>query len=273
MSMAAIQRQYDEVIAANYDLDPQSVTNDSLDRALEQLRYIYVGTYTVAPVRVLDVGMGTGLFYEKLRQNFRQPFQPFGLDISERMIAIASKRVPGLIASVDDAANLDLYFNEDPFDLVCTHFVTGFVPLDHLMPRIWNKLKPGGYWSFIGGTSGAFPVLQRKSKSRLVKALFGGRRLDFEGLLTPDNCADVVRGFRDGGFEVCASETFEPELLFRDFDEFMEFAYHGGWLTPFIQELGLHNIRPSICKILNAFVFPITDHHRIVIGLARKPVG
>ena len=33
------------------------------------------------------------------------------------------------------------------------------------------------------------------------------------------------------GFVVRQCETFEPELNFRNFDEFMEFAYQGGWLT------------------------------------------
>ena len=34
MQTAAIQRQYDEIIASHYDFDPQSVIGDALDRAV-----------------------------------------------------------------------------------------------------------------------------------------------------------------------------------------------------------------------------------------------
>ena len=38
MMTDTIQRQYNEVIASHYDLDPQSVTGDTLDRAAERIR-------------------------------------------------------------------------------------------------------------------------------------------------------------------------------------------------------------------------------------------
>ena len=38
MTTDTIQQQYNDVIACHYDLDPQSVTGDTLDRATEQIR-------------------------------------------------------------------------------------------------------------------------------------------------------------------------------------------------------------------------------------------
>ena len=91
-------------------------------------------------------------------------------------------------------------------------------------------------------------------------------------LITPRDQEEVLEVFEANKFEVVEAETFEPELTFRSFDEFMEFGYHGGWLTPFIEELGLQNARPSLRLLLNAMVFPLFDHHTVVIGLARKPL-
>jgi len=271
MSNAAIQRQYNEVIAAKYDLDPQDVTKRTLDLALAHLRDAAFLSADLPPYRVFDLGMGTGLFLEKLRDASPREMRPYGLDVSEKMIEIAETRIPDLQAVIDDAANIDDAFVDESFDLICTHFVTGFVAIDHLAPRIFAKLKPGGYWSFVGGTSGGFPGLQRKAGSRLVQLIGHGRKFSREKLLTPADHAAVTTCFSRYGFETRSSQLFEPELYFEDFDEFLEFAYHGGWLTPFVENLGLHKANPFLRKLLTALVFPMRDCHRIVVGLARRP--
>jgi hypothetical protein len=74
------------------------------------------------------------------------------------------------------------------------------------------------------------------------------------------------------GFEIVQSETWEPELKFPDFDTFLDYGYHGGWLTPFIEELGLHRAPRWQRLLLNLLVFPVTDHHSIAMAVARKPL-
>jgi len=272
MTEAEIQRQYDEVIAPHYDRDPLSVTTTSLMRALDQLAREDCLSGILPPMDVLDVGIGTGLFYERLRQLAGRDIRPYGLDISRQMIDVARNRVPDLVAAIDDAANIGSHFEETAFDLICTHFVTGFVPLVELAPAIFSKLKPGGYWSFVGGTSHGFPELQRVAGSPLIRLLFRGRSLDPGALKTPLNQQEVTGRLREHSFEVCAAETFEPPLEFRNFDEFMVFAWRGGWLTPFIEELGLQNAGGMLRGLLNRFVFPVHDCHRVAIVLARKPL-
>ncbi|MGD9634055.1 MAG: class I SAM-dependent methyltransferase [Pirellulales bacterium] len=272
MSSAAIQRQYNEVIAANYDLDPQSVTRRALARALTQLRDDGLLSAGMPPLKVLDLGMGTGLFFESLGRETQREIEPFGLDISERMVEIAHARIPHLTSAIDDAANFDAHFADESFDLICTHFITGFVPMEHLAPLIWSRLKPGGCWSFVGAISTAYPEMQRKAQSRLLRAMFGGQQFKPDSLLTPADCDAVVRSFERHNFRTCASELFEPELVFNTFDDFMEFAYRGGWLTPFVEEMGLHEAGPLLKGVLNAMVFPFRDHHRIAIGLAERPL-
>src|SRR5262249_5343791 len=65
MSTTAVHHAYNDVVATHYDLDPQGVIGRSLDRGLAQLRD--EGLLDGRELRVLDVGMGTGLFLEKLQ--------------------------------------------------------------------------------------------------------------------------------------------------------------------------------------------------------------
>jgi SAM-dependent methyltransferase len=273
MRADVIQRQYDEVIAPRYDFDPQSVLGDSLARAIEQIRRHERDTDDDGPLRVLDLGVGTGLFLEKLRSQFAMEIEPYGLDISPKMIEVARRRIPDLIAAVDDAANLADHFQSVSFDLVCTHFITGFIPLGVLAPKVWDKLDSGGMWSFVGGTKAGFPEMQRKAASLpLKKWLFGGSRLEIDDhVCNPADQTEVVQTLEENGFTILESETFCPNLHFNNFNDFMEFAYYGGWLTPFLEALCLHKAGWLIRTLLNTFYFPASDHHRIVIALARKP--
>ncbi len=79
-----------------------------------------------------------------------------------------------------------------------------------------------------------------------------------------------MRTLESHGFAVRAAETFEPQLRFRDLDEFLEFGYRGGWLTPFIETLGLHNAGAAKRFLMNLLFFPAQDRHSIEIVLARK---
>jgi SAM-dependent methyltransferase len=271
MDTLTVQRQYDEVVAPHYDLDPHAVIGRSLDRALGQIRRRRVLENGPEPLQVLDVGAGTGSFLARLKAQGGDRVRPFGLDLSEKMIEAARRKVPDLVAAVDDAANLDAHFPGESFGLVCTHFITGFVPVAVLAPRIWGRLEEGGYWSLVGGTKAGFPALQAKARSKLLRWSVGGRGLSVDDVVcNPAGRDKVVEALENNGFAVREAETFEPPLRFRNFDEFMDFAYRGGWLTPFIEALGLHKAGALTRWLVNRFFFPADDHHSIEVVLAQK---
>ena len=151
MTTDTIQQQYNELIAPHYDLDPQSVTGNTLDRAVQQIRTQGLLEDRTDRLRVYDVGMGTGMFLARLMALDDQ-IQPFGLDLSQKMIECAYQKIPDLAGAVDNAVNLDAHFPGVSFDLICTHFITGFVPLNVLAPKVWSRLEEGGYWSYLGAT-------------------------------------------------------------------------------------------------------------------------
>jgi SAM-dependent methyltransferase len=265
-----IQRQYDEVIAPHYDLDPQAVIRPSLDRAVAQVRGQDLFGNGV-PRRVLDLGIGTGLFLAKLKALAGERLQPFGLDLSQKMIETACRRLPDLVAAVGDAADLAHHFPGESFDLICTHFITGFVPMRVLAPLIRERLAAGGFWSLVGGTKAGFPTLQAKANGKLGRRLSGGRPLAVDDIVcNPAGRDEVVRTLEETGFAVRAAETFEPPLTFRNLRQFMDFAYHGGWLTPFVETVGLHKAGLMTRWLMNWFFFPVKDHHSIEIVLAQK---
>jgi SAM-dependent methyltransferase len=270
MSTHVIQRSYNDVVAPHYDLDPQALIGRSLARALAQLRKEGLLRECGERLRVLDLGMGTGLFLEKLTA-LGGDIQPFGLDLAERMVETARRRIPDLVAEVDDAVNLDDRFVGQSFDLICTHFMTGFVPMKVLAPKIRSRLVPGGHWSLVGGTRAGFPALQAKTHTRLVRWLSGaGSRTLDDVLLNPADVDEVAAIMEANGFEMCVAETFEPVVDFRNFDDFMEFGYRGGWFTPIIEALGVHKAGAITRWLANRVIFPLTDHHSIAIVLARK---
>jgi SAM-dependent methyltransferase len=271
MSTTTIHQAYNEVVASHYDLDPQGVIGKSLDFAVQQLRDADFFGETKDSLAVLDLGMGTGLFLGKLKNMAGDRVAPFGVDLAEKMVENARKRLPDLSAVVGDAAELDRYFPGQQFDCVCTHFMTGYVSMHVLAPKIAGRLKPGGYWSLVGGTKAAYPALQAKGDSPILRWLSGaGSRKVDETVLNPANLQEVADTMTQHGLEVCAGETFTPALEFNDFDQFMTFGYRGGWLTPLIESLGLPKAGPVKRWLLNRLVFPVMDSHNIVIALGRK---
>ena len=271
MQTEMIQRQYDEIIAEHYDADPQAVIGDSLDRAVQQIEQLEATDGRKDMLRTLDLGLGTGRFLEKLRRYAGHRLQPYGLDISQKMIDIACARIPDLSAAVGDATNLEAHFSKISVDLVATHFITGFVPIDVLAPKIAEKLQKGGLWSFVGGTMAGFPNLRMKVQGKLTKLLLRIKSLDIgEIVCNPADETAVEEALQRNGFTVRACAVFCPSLSFKNLDDFLEFAYYGGWLTPVVERLGLHRAKPSLQVILNGLFFPVHDHHRVVIALAQK---
>jgi SAM-dependent methyltransferase len=270
MSIQTVQRAYNDVVATHYDLDPQGVIGRSLDIGIRQLRE--EGLLDAdGELTVLDLGMGTGLFLAKLKELAGDRIVPFGVDLAANMVEVARKRIPDLNVVVGDAADLDSHFPGRQFDCICTHFVTGFVGMGRLAPQIARRLKPGGYWSLVGGTKAAYPALQAKGDSKLLRWLTGaGSREVDDTVLNPADLREVAATMDAHGLDVRRGETFEPALSFRNFAEFMEFGHRGGWLTPLIEDMGLHRAGPLKRWLLDRLAFPVQDSHNIVVALGRK---
>jgi SAM-dependent methyltransferase len=110
---------------------------------------------------VLDIGCATGEWALELASKFRQ-FQVFGIDISERMIAYASKQAENqeLAATthfqVANALHV-LPFPDNYFDLIHIRVAVGFIPRDRwvdVFRECWRILRPQGILISTEGEAG-----------------------------------------------------------------------------------------------------------------------
>lgn len=93
--------------------------------------------------RVLDLGCGNGRLYEFLR---RKSADYYGVDISEKLTAIAKKRYPNAKFKVADALNLP--FLDNFFDKIISIAVLHHIPSKEFRLQFLKEanriLKPGG---------------------------------------------------------------------------------------------------------------------------------
>jgi len=88
--------------------------------------------------------------------------------------------------------------------------------------------------------------------------------------MNPQDTEEVVQVMEANGFEVRSVATLRPPVSFPDLERFLEFAYHGGWLAPLIEAIGLHRPSRLVRAVLDRHVFPREDHHDIAVVLARR---
>ncbi len=165
-----IHRAYNDVVSPYYDLDPQGVIGRSLDGAVAQLQKEARLGPGGERLCVLDIGMGTGLFLGKLKDLAGDQIVPFGLDLAEKMVENARRRIPDLAAAVGDAAKLDSRFPGQQFDCICTHFITGYVPMRVLAPRSPTGSNRAGTGRWSAGPSRRM----RPCKPKVIRSFFGG---------------------------------------------------------------------------------------------------
>ncbi|AFY54185.1 methylase involved in ubiquinone/menaquinone biosynthesis [Rivularia sp. PCC 7116] len=267
-----IQRQYDEIIAPNFDIDAKGIYASTYQKGIIQLQNTNL-LQSKTPLQVLDIGIGTGSFLEQIALLCEGEVSPFGVDISEKMLEIAKNKIPNLRTIVDDATNLEKHYANRSFDLICSHFITGYVPMRELAPKIWNLLDEGGYWSLIGQTMTSYPNLRKLEDSLASKLIYwvsGNSKLDYDIVSSPEGHSEVIEMLEENDFEVCQIETFEPKIDFANLDDFLDFGYYNGWLTPFIEQLGIHKASKMLSLMINILLFPIHDNQSIEIALAKK---
>jgi SAM-dependent methyltransferase len=107
------------------------------------------------PEHVLDVACGTGLAASVIVQELPDA-QVIGIDIAERMVALAEEHVPEAVFVAGSSE--DLPFADDSFDLVCS--------LDGVfsIPELVRVCRSGG-WIYIAYTHEDIPI--RKPLERL----------------------------------------------------------------------------------------------------------
>ncbi|NLM97377.1 MAG: class I SAM-dependent methyltransferase [Halanaerobiaceae bacterium] len=96
-------------------------------------------------VKILDIGIGTGLLTEEL---YKKGAQIYGIDFSKKMLEIAEKKMPGGIFYLHDFRyGLPEELNEEKFDYIVSSYAIHHINLDEkieLIKELKNRLKEKG---------------------------------------------------------------------------------------------------------------------------------
>ncbi len=120
-----MERSYAEYILKKTKDDYNLIAEDFSrvrSRMWEEMRFL-VDDYMIAGERILDLGCGSGRFFEFLRD---KKVDYIGIDNSERLIEIAKKKYPKTRFQVTDVLNLP--FHRNFFDKIYSIAVLHHIP-------------------------------------------------------------------------------------------------------------------------------------------------
>ena len=247
---------YDEQVADSYDLDELGLLAGVRALAVAQVAHEALPD---APT-VLDLGAGTGEGLIALGSRVAGG-RLIGIDLSERMLAIARQKV-ALETHVDDACNAGSYVADGSIDLVLAHFLTSFVDRRQLFQVARRALRTGGVLSVASTTYEALLNMRRAAS-----ALLGDGALVDAAAPSPESGDAMADELRECGFSVRAMETFRTPITFQTFDECLTWGLRSGFLTHVVAVLG-----PDRVNTLRHVpgVFPFQDEY---VGVAITAVA
>jgi len=147
-----------------------------------ELRFLF-DDYLTPGNKALDLGCGNGRFFEFCQD---KAIDYFGVDSSEKLVAIAQERYPQAKFRVADA--LDLPFPDNYFDKVYSIAVFHHLPSEELRLRFLSEvkrvLKPGGSLIITVWKFHRLESVLLVWKYRILKIL-GISKLDFNDILEP----------------------------------------------------------------------------------------
>jgi 2-polyprenyl-3-methyl-5-hydroxy-6-metoxy-1,4-benzoquinol methylase len=116
--------------------------------------------------RVLDVGCGNGIYFEKIQQQ-KLELDYIGLDLLESMLQNHPLKHEGGKLTLSDAQ--DMPFEEDSFDLVmANHMLHHIEDMDKAISEIRRILKPGGLLVIATNSMNTMPELQVLMRRAIV---------------------------------------------------------------------------------------------------------
>ncbi|MCD6558751.1 MAG: class I SAM-dependent methyltransferase [Palaeococcus sp.] len=179
--------EYFDRIADRYDSWYRTKTGSYVDRTEKRLIFSMMRTKRG---KALDLGCGTGNYTVEL---YKRGFDVVGVDLSEKMLEVARKKLPDV--NFVGASAYDLPFGDESFDLVLS--VTMFEFLEEpekAIKEIHRVLKSGGE-VIIGTMNGRSSWFFFKR----LKSLFVETAYRYARFYTPGELEELLinQGFQD----------------------------------------------------------------------------
>jgi SAM-dependent methyltransferase len=151
--------------AATFDDEPDHGLADPVTR--QAWRDLLLDVLPMAPVRVADLGCGTGTLARLLTD---EGYQVEGLDLSPEMVARARAKVPEARFEVGDAADPGL--DHAAYDVVLSRHVLWALPDPEAAFSRWvDLLRPGGVVVLVEGRWQTGAGLTAEECERIVRTV------------------------------------------------------------------------------------------------------
>lgn len=202
--------------------------------------------------RVLDIGCGTGVLAREASVRVGPTGRVTGLDLNERMLAVARRLRPEIDWRQGDA--MQLPFEDSSFAVTASQFVLMFLPDRVLALReMWRVLAPGGRLVV------AVCASIQETKGYVVLAEILRRQVG-------DSAAAMVAGYFSLGDETELKRLAEAagitgaEILTREgwaryasIDEFLRIEIKGSPLAELVDDAAYERIRKEARQALRSF--------------------
>jgi len=202
--------------------------------------------------RVLDVGCGTGVLAREASARVAPAGKVIGLDLNERMLAVARRLRPEIEWRQGNAARLP--FADGSFDVVASQFMLMFLP-DRVaaLREMWRVLAPGGRLSVvvcaaIGENKGylALAEILRRQVSDAAAAMVEG----YFSLGDEVELARLANAAKISGAEVLTRQGW---ARFGSIDELLRIEIKGSPLAELVDAPAFERVRTEASQALRAY--------------------
>lgn len=263
-------------IAGQYAIADQfGSISDSHKHAIAQIKRAHLGV--IPPYKVLDLGVGNGLFLQKLKEVI--PEATFtGIDVSSEMLKQARNAL-SLKTIECSATEANLYLPHHSQDLVLAHFINAYIPINTLFNQAKLLARSQGHFSLITTTYESFPVAQQQLAEFIAQDSVLSRIVGhyYKAIVKNTTVAagqdELMHAFSQHQFNIVEHQRLEIPVVLNNIDELVLFGIEGTW---FLNSLSirmlpksflLHRLKRLFSKI---FTFPYQDTHIIDVVLAKK---
>ena len=257
--LADIARDYDRA-AATYAETWQAFMAPVNREFLEQLCIPMGG-------KILDLGCGTGMVLDHLRQcGFEGNYS--GIDASSEMLLRLPKG-PGVELHQGDVHELLPTIADETFDVVTALWSWEYLDRQKLLPHIRRVLSPGGQVALLANRRDTVPELKRAFLRLMERRPDRIRKVFHLGLRMPRTAVQMVRELTKIGFEVSHSIEGEQIRHHETADEAVAWGFRTGALAGTRCVLDLPTLDALLAEIMAADEGPFTTTHRYagVVGV------
>lgn len=246
---------YDQ-IAETYDHDYGHI----FGRVKKEIR-VQLSELALKEPTIIDVGTGTGENILLAKKVFGSLGSVYGVDISEKMLAIAKEKHPDMHTVQASALSLSSLIQAEA-DLVFIHFLLSYVSADQLLPQVAARLKSGGYVSIASSLGSSWPRGQG-----IGKRLGMGPQSVVHYI--PKNSAELRSKIVKLGFKEVDSVEIRKRMIFENIHDVYRFGFEQGWVYQLFEFLGCAG-QPEKFAREWGHAIPYDDELHIHIGLYRK---